>query len=298
MYWDDSEISSHNPSLTLPHENIIIVDRLDDSGVNSMFTGVLSSLSSNFSSRVGQSSQQPSWCSGRNPHSLSSSSITCRTEWGENMTVVSGYGSRGVGGAVIETNYSIGYSSSFPQLASLQDSYGNYIPPSADKAYGAAMSEGLDVNTSSSFSYQADISLSSSLQSYPLSFFSYLAINSTSISSCSHAAQLAQCMASYVDFKEIDTSQLYSPPPQTVSDWVREDWLGSCGEVSSSSPPSSSSIVVTSELGKRVVESLVDGVGLSSTNVSYFGSLDGAEGLLVSDESSLAFSSITSKDEE
>ena len=104
-YWDDTMIASLNPSTTLPHEKIVLVDRSDDSGVNSVLTGVLSSLSSNFSSRVGQSSSQPSWCMGRNPYPLSSSSLTCKTEWGENMTVVSGRGGEEVGGLVLETNF-------------------------------------------------------------------------------------------------------------------------------------------------------------------------------------------------
>ena len=54
-YWDDSQIKSLNPGLSLPHTPISVIHRSDSSGTTWIFTHYLSAVSSTWASKVGAS---------------------------------------------------------------------------------------------------------------------------------------------------------------------------------------------------------------------------------------------------
>jgi phosphate transport system substrate-binding protein len=52
-YWDDAAIKALNPGVTLPHTDITVVHRSDESGTTALFTTFLSDYSSEWKSKVG-----------------------------------------------------------------------------------------------------------------------------------------------------------------------------------------------------------------------------------------------------
>jgi phosphate transport system substrate-binding protein len=83
--WNDKMISSLNPDLTLPNQQIVIAHRSDGSGTTFVFTSYLSKVSPEWQTKIGQGKSVP-WPLG-----------------------VGGQGNAGVAGIVKSTPYSIGY---------------------------------------------------------------------------------------------------------------------------------------------------------------------------------------------
>ena len=121
--WNDQRITSINPGVNLPSNQIILVRRSDSSGTTNWFTKYLSSQSSQWNSQVGSGTT---------------------VQW-PGITVGQS-GNNGVAGYVDTTPYAIGYvelayalTNTVP-VASVLNSQGNYIAPSLASTTAAAQS--------------------------------------------------------------------------------------------------------------------------------------------------------------
>ncbi len=119
-YWDDSEITSLNPGVKLPHQTITVVHRSDGSGTTGIFTHYLSAVSPTWSSQVGAATTV-NWPTG-----------------------VGGKGNAGVAAAVKSTAGAIGYNelayvlTNTIQYGVVQNQAGEYVAPSLESAKTAA----------------------------------------------------------------------------------------------------------------------------------------------------------------
>ena len=121
--WNDPAIAAINPGVNLPDSDITVVHRSDGSGTTGVFTNHLSSVSSEWSDKVGSAKT---------------------VEW---PTGVGAKGNEGVTAQILQTEGSIGYieygyakQQNIP-VATLENKSGNYIAPtseSASNALGAA----------------------------------------------------------------------------------------------------------------------------------------------------------------
>ena len=158
--WNDPEIQSLNPSISLPDKPIQVVHRSDSSGTTFIFTGYLSASSSQWKSSIGQG-KTVAWPSN---------------EIGAN-------GNTGVASVVQGTQYMIGYVELAYALqnkmtvAAIQNPAGNWILPSLSSiqdAVQSAASNGLPAGDQS----WASVSLLNSpeSQAYPIVSFTYLLV--------------------------------------------------------------------------------------------------------------------------
>jgi phosphate transport system substrate-binding protein len=117
--WNDPKITALNPGVTLPGDDIKVVHRSDSSGTSYIFTGYLTAVSPDWSSKVGQD-KAPEWPTG-----------------------IGGQGNDGVAAAVQQTQGGIGYNELAYALqnklayASLKNANGEWIKPSLDSTTAA-----------------------------------------------------------------------------------------------------------------------------------------------------------------
>ncbi len=117
--WSDPAIASQNSGVTLPDQDIIVVHRSDGSGTTYIFTDYLTSVSSEWASKVGKNTSV-NWPAG-----------------------IGGKGNEGVSGQVRQSPGSIGYielayakQNKMP-YADVKNSSGNYVTPSIDSVTAA-----------------------------------------------------------------------------------------------------------------------------------------------------------------
>ena len=110
--WSDPAIAGQNPGVTLPDQDIVVVHRSDGSGTTYIFTDYLSSLSADWSAKVGKATSV-SWPAG-----------------------FGAKGNEGVAGQIKQSPGAIGYvelayavQNKLP-YADMKNSSGNYITPS------------------------------------------------------------------------------------------------------------------------------------------------------------------------
>jgi phosphate transport system substrate-binding protein len=121
--WNDQRIAAINPGVSLPSNAITLVRRSDSSGTTNWFTKYLSSQSTTWNTQVG-SGTAVSWPA----------------------TTVGQSGNNGVAGYVEANGYTIGYVelayalSNNMKVAAMQNSAGNYIPPTLASTTAAAAS--------------------------------------------------------------------------------------------------------------------------------------------------------------
>ncbi len=118
--WNDPRIADDNPGVKLPNEAIVVVHRSDGSGTTSIFTDYLSSVSPEWSSKVG-SGASVKWPAG-----------------------LGGKGNEGVAGQVKNTKNTIGYvelayafENKLP-YASLMNKSGKFVEPTIKSTSAAA----------------------------------------------------------------------------------------------------------------------------------------------------------------
>ena len=124
--WDDPEIKSLNPGLSLPSTNITVVHRSDSSGTTAAFTAYLSANSPAWTKAAGQPDKIVKWPTGTGAK-----------------------GNSGVAAAVKQTSGAVGYVEQAYALqngftyASLKNSSGKYLAPTL--AATSAAAEGIKV---------------------------------------------------------------------------------------------------------------------------------------------------------
>lgn len=118
--WNDSRITSINPGVSLPDQDIVVVHRSDGSGTSFIFTDYLSSVSSEWKGKVGKGTSV-NWPKG-----------------------LGGKGNEGVSGLVKQTPGGLGYvelayakQNDLP-YAFLQNKSGNFIEPTINSTSKAA----------------------------------------------------------------------------------------------------------------------------------------------------------------
>ncbi|ACM20354.1 phosphate ABC transporter, periplasmic phosphate-binding protein [Geotalea daltonii FRC-32] len=152
--WNDPKISNDNPGVNLPNQPIIVVHRSDGSGTTSIFTDYLSSVSQEWSGKVGKGSS---------------------VKWPVGL---GGKGNEGVAGQVKTTQYTIGYvelayavENKLP-YASLKNKSGVFVEPTIKStsaaAAGAAKSMPAD--------YRVSLVNQPGKDSYPVVGFTWLLV--------------------------------------------------------------------------------------------------------------------------
>lgn len=147
--WNDSELASLNPGLSLPDKDISVVHRSDGSGTTYIFSDFMSKISTKWADQVG-TGKSLNWPVG-----------------------MGAKGNPGVAGTISATEGTIGYIGSeysFSmkiQTASIKNSAGNYIEPSIASISAAAQG---DIPTDT----RIMLSNSSDADSYPISGFTWL----------------------------------------------------------------------------------------------------------------------------
>jgi phosphate transport system substrate-binding protein len=160
--WNDPEIESLNPNVTLPAKNIVTVHRSDGSGTTFIFTGYLSASSPAFQQEVGQGKS---------------------VSWPSRGISLGANGNTGVAQDVNNTQYTVGYVELAYALqngftvAAVQNPTGNWILPSFDTiktAVQSAASTGLPAGNQS----WTNVSLinAPNATAYPIVSFTYLLV--------------------------------------------------------------------------------------------------------------------------
>jgi phosphate transport system substrate-binding protein len=153
--WNDPAIKSLNSSMTLPDLDITVVHRSDGSGTSFIFTNYLSAVSADWKSKVG-SGTSPNWPQG-----------------------AGGKGSEGVAGLVKQTPGSIGYfelaysTQNNIATATMQNHDGQFVAPTTAGASAAAAGQASAVPSD----LRAILTDPPGAQSYPITGFSWIAIN-------------------------------------------------------------------------------------------------------------------------
>lgn len=147
--WNDSRIVADNPGVTLPDLKITVAHRSDGSGTTYIFTDYLSSVSPDWSTKVGKGTSV-NWPVG-----------------------IGGKGSAGVAGAVQQTPGSIGYvelayavQNNLP-YALMQNKEGKWLAPSLQGASAAAAAATIPDDM------RVSIVNASGADAYPISGFSW-----------------------------------------------------------------------------------------------------------------------------
>ncbi|GAB7027800.1 phosphate ABC transporter substrate-binding protein PstS [Geotalea toluenoxydans] len=152
--WNDPKIANDNPGINLPNQSIMVVHRSDGSGTTSIFTDYLSSVSQEWSGKVGKGSS---------------------VKWPVGL---GGKGNEGVAGQVKTTQYTIGYvelayavENKLP-YASLKNKSGVFVEPTikttSAAAAGAAKSMPAD--------YRISLVNQPGKDSYPIVGFTWLLV--------------------------------------------------------------------------------------------------------------------------
>ncbi len=151
--WNDSEIASLNPSVTLPSTAITVIHRSDSSGTTAGFTGFLAAVDPEWKSKVGSGKDVP-WPTGTGAK-----------------------GNAGVAGAVQQTTGAVGYVEQAYALqhnftyASVKNKAGNFVAPSLASTSAAA--EGIEVPANLGFA----IKNPAGAGAYPITSQTFIVVN-------------------------------------------------------------------------------------------------------------------------
>jgi len=117
--WNDPAITAQNSGASLPDQDIIVVHRSDGSGTSYIFTDYLSSVSSDWKSKVGKNTQV-NWPTG-----------------------LGGKGNAGVAGQIKQSTGAIGYvelayaKQNHLPFADMKNAAGNYVTPTIESVVAA-----------------------------------------------------------------------------------------------------------------------------------------------------------------
>jgi phosphate transport system substrate-binding protein len=152
--WNDVRIAAHNPGVTLPADDIVVVHRSDGSGTTFIFTDFLSKVSPEWKGRVGKGTSV-NWPIG-----------------------LGGKGNEGVTQQVKQSPGTIGYveliyaiSNKLPS-ARIRNSAGSLVQPTLKSVAAAAAGAKLSPDTD----FRVSITDAPGADSYPISSFTWLLV--------------------------------------------------------------------------------------------------------------------------
>jgi phosphate transport system substrate-binding protein len=152
--WNDRRITSLNPGVNLPDQDIIVVHRSDGSGTTFIFTDYLSKITGQWKSQVGKATS---------------------VQW---PTGLGGKGNEGVTQLVKQTEGAIGYveliyaiSNNLP-YAWLKNAEGAFVEPTLKSVSAAAAGAELGPETD----FRVSITNAGGKESYPISSFTWLLV--------------------------------------------------------------------------------------------------------------------------
>jgi len=198
--WDDPRIAENNAGINLPNENIIVAHRSDGSGTTSIFTEYLSSVSSDWRSKVGKGTSV-NWPAG-----------------------LGGKGNEGVSGLVKQTQGSIGYvelayavTNSLP-YADIRNKAGNFITPTLESTIAA-------VNGKVS-AMPADFRVSlvnpDGADAYPISGLTWILVYKNQPDKVKGEKIVQFLRWAVTDGQKYSADLLYAPLPETMGKKIRE----------------------------------------------------------------------------
>ncbi len=201
--WDDPQIKSLNPDLSLPSRNIVTVHRSEGSGTTFIWTSYLAKHNSNWNTQIGKGTQ---------------------VQW---PVGIGATGSEGVANTLKGTPYSIGYVELNYALnnkmatAALQNPSGKFVQPTLDstKAAVAAASGNLPAGDQS----WSSVSMldSSDPNAYPIASFTYILVYKDLSNDPNLDQGKAQALVSFLswmvtDGQNFSSSLSYVPLPDSV----------------------------------------------------------------------------------
>jgi len=199
--WNDARLSSINPGVTLPNQDIIVVHRADGSGTSFVWTDYLSKVSPEWQQKVGKG-PSVNWPVG-----------------------LGGRGNEGVTTTVRQTPGAIGYielgyavANKVP-FGTLRNRSGNWIAPSLESVTAAAAGAMKDMGPNTDF--RVSITDSPGAQAYPVSSFTWLLVHKTY-----GDAPKARALVQFIWWVETEgqakTIELgYAPLPKELRPWIQ-----------------------------------------------------------------------------
>jgi len=210
--WNDPVLTAANPDIKLPNQDIIVVHRSDGSGTTYIFTDYLSKVSSEWQSKVGNSTS---------------------VQWPVGL---GGKGNEGVYGTVSQNDGAIGYVELAYAIQNkavinlLQNSSDQYVAPTADTTQSAINDFGTELGDKLALS----IVNGPSASSYPIAGYTYLLLYMDQ-TDCVKAQKLIEFMtwAYGPDGTKDATNLSYVPLPEAVKQQV----LDKMGQVTCNGQP-------------------------------------------------------------
>jgi phosphate transport system substrate-binding protein len=199
--WNDARLSSINPGMKLPTQDIVVVHRSDGSGTSFVFTDYLSKVSPDWQQKVGKGTS-PNWPVG-----------------------LGGRGNDGVSATVTQTPGAIGYIELAYALinkipfGTLKNSSGKFVTPTLESVTAAAAGAMKVMGPNTDF--RVSITDAAGPQAYPISSFTWFLVHKT----YSDTAK-ARALVQFVWWAETDGQAKapelgYAPLPKDLRPWIQ-----------------------------------------------------------------------------
>ena len=194
--WSDPAITSLNPGVKLPSQDILVVHRSDGSGTTYIFSDYLASVSPDWAKAPGKG-KDLQWPVG-----------------------IGGKGNEGVAGQVKQTPGAIGYvelvyakQNNLP-VAQIKNADGQFVEPSIESVTAAA--EGAAAKLPPNTDYRVSIVNAPGATAYPISSFTYLLVDKT-MTDATKGKKLVDFLHWALTDGEKDAAALdYAPIPQSI----------------------------------------------------------------------------------
>jgi phosphate transport system substrate-binding protein len=194
--WSDKAITSLNPGVKLPSQDILVVHRSDGSGTTYIFSDYLSSVSPDWAKAPGKG-KDLQWPVG-----------------------IGGKGNEGVAGQVKQTPGAIGYvelayakQNNLP-VADIKNASGQFVAPTIESVTAAG--DGAAAKFAPNTDYRVSIVNAPGATAYPISSFTYLLVDQ-SITDATKGKKLVDFLHWALTDGEQDAAQLdYAPLPQSL----------------------------------------------------------------------------------
>jgi len=198
--WNDARLTSINPGLDLPKQDIIVVHRSDGSGTSYVWTDYLSKVSPEWQQKVGRGTSV-NWPVG-----------------------LGGRGNEGVTATVRQTPGAIGYVELGYALINkmsvgvVRNSAGNWITPSLESVTAAAQGamDAMGPNTD----FRVSLTDSPGAQSYPISSFTWLLVRKDYPDAAKARELLKFVWWSLTDGQAKAAGLGYAPLPKEMRPWI------------------------------------------------------------------------------
>jgi phosphate transport system substrate-binding protein len=194
--WNDPAITSQNPGVSLPDQDIVVVHRSDGSGTTYIFTDYLSSVSSEWKEKVGKNTSV-NWPTG-----------------------LGGKGNEGVSGQIKQVPGALGYielayakQNNLP-YADMKNSTGNYVTPSIDSVTAALATAMIPDD------FRFSMVNPPGPDAYPIAGTTWLLVYQQQKDAAKGQKIVEFLKWAYVDGEKMAASLDYAPLPQNVQDRV------------------------------------------------------------------------------